>query len=82
MLQQDQYTMHFPKYKELNPQKTTNCAISFLWHLGKGKTTGMENRLAIASIGSGEGVTAKGQYMRIFGVYQSGNDRHKNLCFC
>ena len=30
----------------------------------------------------GEEVTERGQYKRIFGVYQDGNDRHKTLCLC
>ena len=29
-----------------------------------------------------EAVTTKGQYKRIFEVYQDGNDRHKTLCLC
>lgn len=30
-------------------QKATSCLIPFIWHLGKGKTIGMQNKPVISS---------------------------------
>ena len=76
------FFMHFSKCKELDLKCYKLYASTFMTSWKRRYYRNGNQISDCQGLEIREAVTTKGQYKRIFEVYQDGNDRHKTLCLC